>query len=342
MTGAPLTDEVLQETVERVQELGRRGAAEAIGLSYPAICNRLNSAIKRGLVSASGLPDKRSGKPGGTKRRRKKPAAAAGPSLAPKRRSESDRRRGQNDSAELRHLWWNYIDGGRQDVALRNELIEVHLPDLERLAMKMAWRLPDRNHIAEDLMAAGVMGLMDAAARYEPEDAAFWTFAQKRCWGAMVDHLRKIDHLNRDYRRCHKERAAATARLTQELGRVPNDEELREELGWDSQAWLKSQEGHVVSGDAPLYGKESTTALAMVEEYCDPDAGMLRRERFRILTRSLSLDQQTVLHLYYAHAATMKSIGQAMGLSESRVSQLVSDAKVALRREHAKQEREAG
>ena len=313
------TDEQLLKTVGQARKLGRRGAARALRVSYQTVCARITRAAKRGLVNADEIASIRT--------------QANGPPSSAKKTEPTYRKRvlpNGSDSEMLQHLWRNYIEGGRSNIDIRNELIMAYLPQLEQLARSLVRGCYNRDEIVSDLVAVGVEGIISTAARYEPDRCAFWSFASRRCWGRMMDHFRELDHLQRGQRKAVQDRDAATARLLQELGRLPTDDEVREHLGWGDREWRLSEGNAEFSGDAEI-GDTGDTLLKQVEQELEPDPSIRQGEAFRELCRGLSLDQQTILHLHYGHDATMKAIGQAMSLSESRISQLVTEAKASLR-----------
>lgn len=235
-------------------------------------------------------------------------------------------------------LWSEY--GRSRDPRLREQLVERHLSMVRRVAARLASRLPP--HVgAEDLASAGLFGLLGALEDYDPgRGVDFPTYASRRVRGAMFDELRKLDWVPRSIRR--KARAAdhAAQTLTKRFGRLPSDDELGRELGWDV-ARLRATFGDAPSAlslDAPQPGFDDVlTALDLLEDAATPDplAAFATRQRHAMLSRliaGLPEREQQVLALYYVEEMTMLETGRALGIGESRVSQLHTRAVTRLRK----------
>src|SRR3954465_8177816 len=116
-------------------------------------------------------------------------------------------------------------------ISRRNEYAGKFFPYIEKVARRLARRLPAHVEI-DDLISSGVIGLIEAAERYDPERVdRFEAFAEFRIRGAMLDDLRSRDTLSRDMRRLSNELRDATRRLESQLGRAPDQEELASTLG---------------------------------------------------------------------------------------------------------------
>src|SRR3954469_7752906 len=116
-------------------------------------------------------------------------------------------------------------------VARRNEYAAKFFPYIEKVARRLARRLPAHVEI-DDLISSGVIGLMEAAERFDPKRVdRFEAFAEYRIRGAMLDDLRARDTLSRDMRRLSNELREATRKLESQLGRTPDQEERAEQLG---------------------------------------------------------------------------------------------------------------
>src|SRR5882757_7434685 len=121
----------------------------------------------------------------------------------------------------------------RELIARRNEYAAKFFPYIEKVARRLARRLPAHVEI-DDLISSGVIGLMEAAERFDPKRVdRFEAFAEFRIRGAMLDDLRSRDTLSRDMRRLSNELREATRKLEAQLGRSPDQEELAEQLGLD-------------------------------------------------------------------------------------------------------------
>src|SRR5690242_21205744 len=123
------------------------------------------------------------------------------------------------------------------DNARRDALILEHLPLVTAIAAHVQRSLPVHTEL-DDLVHAGVMGLFDAATKYQDDkEVAFPAYAKHRIKGAILDSLRQLDWASRDLRRRHKQMEATTRDLTAELGRTPTQDELAAAMGLNAQRW---------------------------------------------------------------------------------------------------------
>ncbi|WP_343909252.1 FliA/WhiG family RNA polymerase sigma factor [Nocardioides aquiterrae] len=225
-------------------------------------------------------------------------------------------------------LWQRYKQEGDRDA--RDRLVVHYSPLVKFVAGRVRSGLPssvDQN----DLVSDGVLGLMDAVDKFEPERGLqFQTYAVTRIRGAIVDGLRSTDWVPRSIREKIRDVDAATTRLEAELGRPPKDKELAAELGLTVGELRKvySQTAHtsvvsfetVVDEEAP----RATVAQPGGDDNLPPG--------FLAAVRELAERDQIVVALYYWERLTLAEIGQVLGVTESRVSQLHSRATMALRR----------
>ena len=245
------------------------------------------------------------------------------------------------------------VIGGEEE-----RLLLEHLPIVRFLARRIHERLPQHVEI-EDLISAGVVGLMDAFTKFDPrKKVQFRSYAQFRIRGAILDSLRTLDWSPRDLRRKGRAVEKAIGLLTGQLGRSPTEMEIAAELG------LSLEDYHGLLGD--LKGLEIGTLnvehsedsgeeeLAYVPGRSDEDPlfcclrGELKEKLVEAIDR-LPERERLVMTLYYYEELTMREIGQALGVVESRVSQIHSSAVVYLRaalrdfaRETSKAARRAG
>ncbi len=206
---------------------------------------------------------------------------------------------------------------------------------IDRNARRLATRagLPD---LFDDLWSAGAVGLLDAARRFEPaRDVRFESFAEHRIRGAMIDELRRLDHLPRRLRADLDRIVQGRERLIATLGRDPTDDELAADLGLDPEkiGELESlaQPPLPLLEDAPI---ASPDLLA--------DEGLARAQlRDRVIAAITTLPErlQLVMSLLYAESLTNKEVAKILDVSEPRISQLHADAVKRLR---ATLEAEAG
>ncbi len=211
-----------------------------------------------------------------------------------------------------------------------NPRVEATLPFVEQLARRVAATMPHSIDIG-DLVQDGVIGLIDAARRFdEGRGIKFETFAERRIRGAMIDALRK-DAWPRGVRRQRRELEAAREQLRRELGCEPSLADLAAKVGSDEKRLGRTiVRINAIESTSPLasaeHHDESTLPAALIpSEPEQPDLAYERNEtKARVLAaiESLPPREQKVIGLYYYGEATMKQIGAQIGVNESRVSQL--------------------
>ncbi len=227
------------------------------------------------------------------------------------------------------------------DEEVRNRILMEQMPQVRYIARHIHDRLPQHVPI-EDLVHAGVLGLMDALTRYdEGRQVQFKTYAKFRIRGAILDSLRELDWSPRDLRRKARQIEIASARLSHERGRSPTEQELAAELGLtlDSfQHLLAELDGldlgsfHIEGGDREHDDDLCEYLPGNPEE--SPYFLTMKSELHAFLVRAiqeLSEKEQQVLSLYYYEELTMKEAGAVLGVGESRVSQIHSLALLRLR-----------
>lgn len=224
----------------------------------------------------------------------------------------------------------------------REEMIEKFLPLVNRIANRLAIGLPahvDRG----DLISSGIMGLMDALAKYNPSKGPMQKYIPLRIRGAMVDELRKMSWLPRSLMTKTREVDQAYASLCAILGRTPSEAELatRLNMGSDEVNMLLAQintkslvhlEDYLFSSDGR--GKKVEDSLQDSSDWANPEANILQKEMENRLAEAIDTlpeREQLILHLYYREELTLKEIGQVLDVSESRVSQIHSRIMLTLR-----------
>ena len=210
------------------------------------------------------------------------------------------------------------------------------LPFVESLARRMASTMPHSIDLG-DLVQDGMIGLIDAAHRFdEGRGIKFETFAERRVRGAMIDALRR-DAWPRGVRRIRRELEAARDALRRELGAEPTLADLAARVGIEVDRLERTivrintieQTSPLATGD-----NSSLPALLAPSEPCSPDSLYEQREvrdRVRRAMAGLPTRERHIVHMYYFGEATMKQIGEAIGVNESRVSQLHARAMQKLR-----------
>jgi RNA polymerase sigma factor for flagellar operon FliA len=214
--------------------------------------------------------------------------------------------------------------------ARENRRIVASLPFVEALARRMASSMPNSIDIG-DLIQDGVLGLIDAAHRFdEARGIKFETFAERRVRGAMIDALRR-DAWPRGVRRQRRELDAAREALRRELGHEPSMADLAARVGSDEKRLSRTiVRINTIEATSPLatgeHFDESCLPTALVPSEPDaPDAAYEKletRDRVRAAIQSLPWRERKVIGLYYYGEVTMKQIGAEIGVNESRVSQL--------------------
>ena len=207
-----------------------------------------------------------------------------------------------------------------------------YLPFVRRIALRLIRRLP--SHVTlDDLMGAGLIGLLEAMQRYDPKRVpTFENFAEFRIRGAMLDELRSRDLMARDARIEAKKIEKCIINLSHEIGGQPDEKLIADRLGISTnelrQKLQKLTPVQVLSmnylnaeGDYP--GKEKTPF--------DEVSKQELLEKLRDGIKQLSKKQQQVFHLYYQEELTMKDIGLALEVTESRVCQILAEGTIRLR-----------
>lgn len=217
-----------------------------------------------------------------------------------------------------------------QTTSQPNPRVVNGLPFVEQLARRVAATMPHSIDLG-DLVQDGVIGLIDAADRFdEKRGIKFETFAERRVRGAMIDALRK-DAWPRGVRRQRRELEAAREALRRELGCEPSLADLAARVGSDEKKLGRTiVRINTIEATSPLASGEnmddaSMPAVLMPSEPERPDNAYEReetRDRVRAAIATLPAREQKVIGLYYFNEATMKEIGAAIGVNESRVSQL--------------------
>jgi len=225
----------------------------------------------------------------------------------------------------------------------KDVLFTEYLPLVRALAERMIVRLPDSVTL-DELVNAGTIGLWDAIKKYDvSKETSFKTYAEFRIKGAMLDELRSRDWMSRGMRRKNNEVLSVQEALERRLGRPPEHEEVAEALGMDLADYFQlAQElngAHVMELDAryEYFGdgsEENPLEMLADENAQSPADAMESVETKRILEEAIAAlpdKERLVLSLYYEEGLTLKEIGEVMGYTESRISQIRSKALSGLR-----------
>jgi RNA polymerase sigma factor for flagellar operon FliA len=220
----------------------------------------------------------------------------------------------------------------KKDAAYREQLITEYLPYVKRIVHRLAMHLPSTIDI-DDLMNVGVIGLIQAVDRYDPRrDNKFMTYAVFRIKGAVLSELRSRDFLSRSNRRKIRELENAFLRLEQKLGREVEDREVADELGVEVEQIYRTKHFEELGYSS----KDEKEKLMNFLVNNDDDALTLTRlkELKSALAGAIEVlpeKEKLVISLYYLDELTMKETGEVLGITESRVSQIHSQAIIHLR-----------
>jgi RNA polymerase sigma factor for flagellar operon FliA len=245
-------------------------------------------------------------------------------------------------AVELRDLWRRYKQGG--DDAARERLVVAYSPLVKYVAGRMASGLP--SHVEEaDLISYGLVGLINAIQRFEPErEIKFETYAITRIKGAIIDELRSQDWVPRSVRAKAREIERAHQKLEHKLQRAPSDEEMARELGMEVQDFqdtiLQISNSSIAALDELwTVGDSSGDQVSLLDTLADdqspdPSAALDQsdlRDRVAESISRLPEREKLVIALYYYENLTLREIGEVLGVTESRVSQLHTKAVLRLR-----------
>jgi RNA polymerase sigma factor for flagellar operon FliA len=232
---------------------------------------------------------------------------------------------------DISQLWRDY----RAEPTLegRNRLVEMYLHLVKYNAERIWARLPDGVEL-DDLMSAGVFGLLDAIEAFDLDRGVkFETYCVPRIRGAMLDELRTMDWVPRLVRSKQSKVDAAAKQLETSLGRKPTLEELSQKLDVPMeqiQAYVTEANAvGLVSLNKKWYETDSYKDVREIDiledkKAEDPTSRLQNRDLMRLVTRGLNRNERLIVILYYYEEMTMKEIGTTLNLSESRVSQMHS------------------
>ena len=230
-----------------------------------------------------------------------------------------------------------YLGKSREDVVVE------YAPLVRQIANRLAARLPE-NLDREDLIQAGMIGLLDAIEKYDSRrEAQFRTYAEFRIKGAMLDDLRAGDWVPRSVRENADRVGSAMKELTYSLGRVPDDNEVAAKLGMSladyHQLLMKSRAInmlHIEDLQRPHEDGESGDVFDVLEDpnCSDPlDTLSLKdlHSKMTLAVKALPEKERLVLSLYFDEGLNLKEIGEVLGITESRASQIRTQAILRLR-----------
>jgi RNA polymerase sigma factor for flagellar operon FliA len=244
-------------------------------------------------------------------------------------------------------VWREYRKTGSEEI--RNFLVENYNEIVRNTAERMHMRLPGEVEV-DDLISAGVFGLMDAIDAFDIERGVkFETYCAQRIRGAIFDELRAMDWVPRLVRSRTAKVDRARKALEMELGRRPTDREICDRLKVDSAEFSKlskdSKPVSIVSLDRKCFETDSNKDIREIDVIEDqkqdnPLQELQKLDLKGVITRGLSRAERLIVILYYYEEMTMKEIGMTLDLSESRVSQMHSSilARLKAQMQHSAKE----
>src|SRR6478735_11820275 len=251
----------------------------------------------------------------------------------------------ETDITEL----WKEFKKDQTNQELRNALIERFLPLVKYNAERVWAKLPEGVDL-NDLISAGVFGLMDAILAFDmSRGVKFETYCVPRIRGAMLDELRTMDWVPRLVRSKASKMEQSRKALEAELGRPPRPEELAEKLGIPldqlDQYVGDATAVNLVSLNKKWYETDSYKDVREIDiledkKAEDPTGRLQNRDLMKLVTRGLNRNERLIVILYYYEEMTMKEIGATLNLSESRVSQMHSSIVARLQAHLAKRKGE--
>ena len=262
-------------------------------------------------------------------------------------RTKATATRPSHHKMSIEEVWIEFKRTGAED--LRNRLLENYLSLVKYNAERIHNKLPDEVDI-EDLMSAGVFGLMDTLDSFDMERGVkFETYCAPRIRGAILDELRSMDWVPRLVRSRSSQVETARKSLEMALGRQPTEEELTKKMDVTKEEFAKIRKDagavSVVSLSRKWFETDSNKDVCEIDviedpKQVDPMSAVQCRDLKDLITKGLSRAERLILVLYYYEEMTMKEIGMTLDLSESRVSQMHSSILARLKAQLQHRDRE--
>jgi RNA polymerase sigma factor for flagellar operon FliA len=237
----------------------------------------------------------------------------------------------QLEKNDLEQVWTEFFQ--TRSERCRNILMENYLHLVKYSAERICVKLPDKVEL-DDLIQAGIFGLKDALEAYDPERGVkFETYCAPRIRGSILDELRNMDWVPRLVRARAHQLSRAMQTLEAELGRIPTEQELAEELELDKVEFHRLQRDANAIGLISLNNsfnenesEKDVREIDIIEDQKskNPVTEAQKRDLKNLISKGLTRAEKLIVILYYYEEMTMKEIGATLDLSESRVSQMHS------------------
>ena len=231
----------------------------------------------------------------------------------------------------IEQVWSHFIE--HHDTASRNILLEYYLPQVKYTATRLLSQFPKSVEL-DDLYSVGILGLVDAINKFDPtRNVRFETYCVLRIKGTIFDDIRKNDRVPRLVRQRAKQLQEVTHRLEAIFGRSPSDEELADELKMNMEDFYHFQRDANASSLISLNtnfsnsdGDEEFGELNIISDQKSKDPFIVaqKKDLKEFVGKGFSREEKLIICLYYYEEMTMREIGDSLGISESRISQVHS------------------
>lgn len=224
----------------------------------------------------------------------------------------------------------------------REEMVRTYAPLVKYIASRISMRVPP-NVSLDDLISCGTMGLLDAISKFDPtKNVKFKTYAEVRIRGSILDGLRNLDWIPRSVRKKIQEMERCIQKVERQIGRPAEDVEIAQELEINMEDYYtllnQARSVDLLSLDETIKDQSFTDSkesyVNFIPSHVTPQDETLVAETKQVVAegiKKLSEKEQKVIALYYHEGLTLKEIGDVLGLTESRISQIHTQCVVKLR-----------
>jgi len=224
----------------------------------------------------------------------------------------------------------------------REQMVRQYAPLVKYIASRISMRVPP-NVSLDDLISCGTMGLLDAISKFDPEkNVKFKTYAEVRIRGSILDGLRNLDWIPRSVRKKIQDMERCIQKIEQTLGRPAEDSEIAENLEINIEEYYtllnQARSVDLLSLDETVrdqtFSDTKESYVSFIPSHVTPQDEILTAEVKQMVSegiKKLSEKEQKVIALYYHEGLTLKEIGDVLGLTESRISQIHTQCVIKLR-----------